>query len=194
MLLRGNPTRSEIDVELDDDVTVRRTAYGLAMEFKVVGADQVFREAFEVLSAMSVNNPDAVRFGLWADEDNLWLRFCPPHMSVVDGWVLGKVPDAVRVFVTREDNWSLFEKFCDVHEYGLGLSLVGHQVDRHRVMSMADDDELDELSDAEFSGLIDGMKGAMSQEASVVVLRIRLVPDAQTGRLPTMEEGKVIDV
>jgi len=195
MKLRGTPTRSEIDIASAQDVTVHRTAYGLSMEFKVVAVDQVYREAFEALAAMSVNNPDAVRFDLWADEDDLWLRFCPPHMSVADAWVLGKVPDAVRVFVTREDNWTLFEKFCDVAEYGMGLSLVGHQLDRNLVMGMADDGELDALTDDEFSGLIDGMKGAMSQEASVVVLRVRLLPEAKTGKLPKwVRDGKVIDV
>jgi len=94
------------------------------------------------------------------------------------------------VFVSNARNWPLFESFAVVVDYAVGMSLVGREVDRNRVMGMADFGELDDLSQKEFDRLLDSLRETMSQETYVIKVRLRISPHPKTGRLPSLNDKR----
>ena len=172
--MKGIPTRTEFDGWLEGDVNVSLDTSSddsVSLEFKVRSNEPEIQEAHEALSALALHHPKDIGFEFWIDDEVARLVCCPKRSSVV--YELGIVPIPVAMFVRKFGG--LIETRGHVLSvyYGQGISLVGHEIDKHRVMRVADDD-LDRLTEKEFDDLMWSMKYAMGQQVHVVKLGLRL--------------------
>lgn len=199
MKLKGRPKKVDFDDWLNGSEQLQivkdgeRSAF---LEFKVATSADKSRKAFEMLYGVAANNPHKIMFRFLMDGDSTSLVFSASQPGPV--YDLGKVPRPIHTFISKAHNWRLFEEFAEVVDYAIGLSLVGREVDRQRVMGMADFGELDDLSQKQFDDLIDSLRETMSQETYVIKVRLRLSPDPKTGELPAWQDegdkGEVINV
>jgi len=189
MSLKGELNQTEHQGSLDSGARINASLDGqdATLEFKVC----CNMEGGEFLGAISFNKSSSIHFGILAEEGNMDLAAIVGGKTIV---ALGPVPPSLQVFLQGKTNWMLFEKYAEAVAYSIGLSLVGHEVDRHEVMAMADHGELEGLSDAEFEDLLNSLRVAMGREVYVVKLRLKIINRQDlVGNLFAERKGKIID-
>jgi len=141
----------------------------LLFEMKVTSAMEP--ESFKSMMSLGGDTCEGMRFEIEQDGDSvrLWFR----HVIRDDMYDMGIVPKEFTSVLIRGDNWFLFGEHAELIEFGVDKSVAGLEIDRHRVMSLADFDMLEEFTDDEFSQLISSMKGVMS--AGVCVTKLRFI-------------------
>lgn len=156
------------------------------IEAKVVTSSEDGREAFEMLQGLSLKG--AVRFKIKECTGRLYLVLVVNHLKsiddtdadrslIADDYHIGELPDALRLMVATQNNWDWFAKRVKILGYAMGISLLGKEVDKARVMGAADDGDFEELTTGEFRWLIDSMQQTMDREVYVVKIRLMLTAE-----------------
>jgi hypothetical protein len=146
------------------------------LEFKVLSLDHETRESAELLLALAQNNPRSIRYEIWAGEDEAYLMLNPELLQrgKHDSYRLGVVPLRLAAFLSQDEVCTVFSRCAEAIEYSVGLSIVGKEIDKNKIMEIADTGELEVLSDLQFAILMDSLKVTMDQEVYVTKVRFKL--------------------
>ena len=137
-------------------------------DVKIIGSTSSNREAFEMLRTIS--RMDLVNFKIQENAGKLFFGF---EAGKTDFW-LGKVPVELSVLIMSSKKFvSLFEN-ANIDSYALGMSLVGFEIDRARLMEAAEDGYLDEMPEEDFLKLLGSMYEILDSEVYVTKVRFRM--------------------
>lgn len=164
-----------------DRVAVFKMSDRSLLRMKVIASGDSGRDAVEMLLSTVSNGLFCdVEFFFECDDDgSMFVGFSRGEID----FVIGDLPREVSRWMTDE----LFSSFSGVRVscVGVELSSVAREIDRHRVMRMADDVEY--MTDSQFDDLMATVSGALMSDVYTVKIELE-------NMLPRSLIGGVVDV
>jgi len=164
-----------------DRVAVFKTSNRVLLRMKVIASGDDGRDAVEMLlSTVSCGLfCDVVFFFERGEDGSTFVGFSRGGMD----FVIGDLPHEVSRWMT--DEWFSRLSGVRVSCVGVELSSVAKEIDRHRVMRMADD--VEHMTDSQFDDLMMTVSGALMSDVYTVKIELE-------NMLPRSLIGGVIDV
>jgi len=185
-ILKGTPKVIAPDEDWLDDgqkVHFSREEDGLGLDFKVEGLlQEEAMQGAEFLSAMAVNQPDKIRFGLKLEEETIDVYLCVQDARIV--WI-GNLPKFLEVILRK--NWEQFigAKILTARRFQVGISLVGKEVGRASMLDAGD--LVEEMSEEVFSEFMSNLGDTLNKHVHVIKIGLFISKSAANGT-PLLED------